>query len=282
MAAGSGAVGAWTVWGNGGFSTYASDVRQAPYDADGYTFLIGADRFFGQRFLAGFNLGYESTDTDTFYNGGGQDRDGLSVGVYGAFLINETFSFDIATGYAALDTDESRLDPGTSVRVGTSATPGAILLGNYDAQRAYFTANLNAVRTYGQWIVGARLGALHAVESQDAYTEIGGAGARSIRRRHIDLTQAYGSIDVGYAAGAFEPYAVLEYRNDLGRDDGNSAGGLPGGVRTQPTDDDEWQGGLGLRYFGGNGITGSLEWLRTEGRESFDNDSLNLNVRVPF
>ena len=282
VAAGNGAAGAWTVWGTGGFSSFESDVANAPYEADSYNLLMGADRFFGDSVVAGFNFGYENVDTETFYNGGGQDRDGITVGLYGAFLINDTFSFDVATGYSSLDTDENRLDPGTAVRVGAAATPGATLLGTYDSRRAYFTANLNAVRSYGNWVVGARLGALHAVESQDAYAESGGAGARTIRKRHIDLTQAYGSVDVGYSAGAFEPYAVLEYRNDLGRDDGNAAGGLPGGVRTQPTDDDEWQGGVGVRYFGDNGITGNLEWLRTEGRESFDNDSVSLTVRVPF
>ena len=50
------------------------------YEADTYTFLIGADRSFAERFLAGFTLGYETTDADTLYNGGDQDRDAGACG----------------------------------------------------------------------------------------------------------------------------------------------------------------------------------------------------------
>ncbi len=280
-AAAGAAGGGWSVWGSAGFAIYESTVATAPYEADTLNLLIGADRFFGERVVAGFTLGHENTDTDTLYNGGGQDRDGLLVGVYGAFLADDVFSVDVAAGYGAMDTEETRIDPGTSTRSGP-ATPGATLVGSYEADRAFFTANLNAVKAFGSWVLGGRLGMLHAVESQDRYTETGGGGARSVGNRHIDLTQAYASIDVGYSAGAFEPYVLLGYRNDLGRDDGNKAGGLPGGVRTQPSDDDEWQGGLGLRYFGASGATGSVEWLRTEGRSRFDEDTVNLTVRVPF
>ena len=89
-------------------------------------------------------------------------------------------------------------------------------------------------------------------------------------------------MDLGYAVGEFEPYALFGYRNDLDSDDGASAGGLPGGVQTTVNDDDEWRGGLGLRYFGASGITGSLEWLRTLGLEKFDEDAFTMTLRVPF
>jgi len=279
-AASSHSMAGWTVWGSAAWSGYDSTVAIAPYEADTYNLLAGADRFLGERFLVGFNLSYETTDTETRFNGGGQDRDGIGVGLYGAFLVNDVFSIDAALGYAAMDTDETRIDPGTG-RTG-APTPGALILGSYDSERAYATVNLNAVRAFGSWVLGARVGALHAVESQDAYAETGGTGRRNVGSRHIDLTQGYAGIDLGYSAGAFEPYVLLSYRNDFGRDDGNSAGGLPGGVRPQPDDDDEWQGGIGVRYFGASGITGSLEWLLTEGRDEFDEDSVTLSLRVPF
>lgn len=281
MSASAGSVGAWTLWGSGSLASYESEVAIAPYEADTYNILLGADRFFGDRLVAGFTLGYENTDTETRYNGGGQDRDGLQAGLYAAYLIDDVFSIDAAVGYAALDTDENRIDTG-AIRVGTVATPGATLRGSYDADRAFATVNLNAVKTFGNWVLGGRVGALHAVESQDSYAETGGAGARSIGKRHLDLTQAYASVDLGYAAGAFEPYVLLGYRNDLGRDDGNSAGGLPAGIRTTPSDDDDWQGGLGVRYFGSSGVSGSLEWLKTFGRDKFDEDVVTATVRVPF
>ena len=272
----------WNVWGSGGWQSYESKVNIAPYDADAVTVMLGADRFFGDSYLVGFTLGYENHDVDIDYNGGDQDRTGLQAALYGTVLLNDTFSVDAAIGYTMLDTDETRIDPGTSVRVGTTATPGARLTGSYDSDRWFATANLNALRTYGEWVVGARMGLLYAEESQDAYTEAGGGGARSIGERTVDLTQGYVSFDVGYSAGALEPYVLLGYRYDFSSDDGSSAGGLPAGIRPQPDDDDEWQGGLGVRYFGENGVSGVLEWLRTEGRKDFDSDSVTLLVGMPF
>ena len=159
MAAGAGNVGAWSVWGSGSWAGYEGRVAIAPYEADTYNVLLGADRFFSDRLLAGFMLGYENTNTTTRYNGGGQDREGLQAGLYGAYLIDDVFSMDAAIGYAALDTDENRIDTGR-IRVGTVATPGARIRGAYDAERAFASINLNAVKSFGNWILGARIGAL--------------------------------------------------------------------------------------------------------------------------
>jgi hypothetical protein len=282
MSASTGNAGAWTVWGSGAWIPYQSKLATAPYDADTYNFLLGADRVFGERVVAGFTLGYENTDINTDYNGGGQERDGLLAGVYGAYLIDDVFSVDAALGYSALDTDENRVDPGTVIRVGSVATPGVRILGSYDSDRVFGTINFNAVRSIGSWVMGGRIGALYANESQDAYTETGGAGARNIGKRRLKLGQVYASLDVGYSAGNFEPYTLLGYRYDVKSDDGSSAGGLPAGVITRTADDDDWMAGIGVRYFGDGGVAGSIEWLKTLGRDKFEEDSLTLMVRVPF
>jgi hypothetical protein len=282
MSAGADSIAGWTIWGSGSVNRYESEITAAPYEADTYNYLLGADRFFGDQFMAGFTLGYEDTDTETRYNGGDQNRNGLLLALYGAYLIDDVFSLDGTAGYQVMDTAETRIDPGTPIRVGTAATPGATIGGSYDSVRTFATVNFNAVKAFGKWVLGGRIGALHVVERQDAYAETGGAGARTIRRRHLDLTQAYASVDLGYSAGAFEPYALLGYRNDLSRDDGKSAGGLPAGVSVTSGDDDDWQAGIGVRYFGSNGVSGSFEWLTTFGRDKFDEGSIALTVRVPL
>ncbi|MCP5151889.1 MAG: autotransporter outer membrane beta-barrel domain-containing protein [Ectothiorhodospiraceae bacterium] len=279
MAAGESMLGGWTVWGSYSRSDSEGTTTLAPYDANTDGFLVGVDRLIGERFVLGATVGYERTDSNTLFNGGSQDRDGYSVAVYGAWLINDVLSLDASAGYARITTDEDRLDPNN----------GRTLTADYDAERGFVTANLNAVKAFGPVVVGGRVGWLYTAESQDAFTERGCAprqagvcAARTVGERHVDLGQVYAGVDVGYGIGDFEPYAIAIYRNDLGRDDGASAGGLPGGVRPQPDDDDELQLGLGVRYFGGNGITGSLEWLRTNGRASYDDDAFSLTVRVPF
>ena len=105
---------------------------------------------------------------------------------------------------------------------------------------------------------------------------------RAIGKRHIDLGQALIGFDLAYRANQFEPYATFTYSNDLGRDNGTRAGGLPGSVgATQPTDDDEVQTGIGVRYFGAR-YSGTFEWTRTFGRDTFDADSLLFTLRADF
>lgn len=51
---------------------------------------------------------------------------------------------------------------------------------------------------------------------------------------------------------------------------------------TQPDDKDEWEWTLGLRFFAKRNITLSAEYLRTEGRDQFDNEVWNLLARFEF
>jgi hypothetical protein len=107
--------------------------------------------------------------------------------------------------------------------------------------------------------------------------------------RDIDLTQGYIGLDVGYSFGKVEPYALAMYRKDLSRDSGNTAGGPGGGGPGGPggpgpgavtisSDRDEFQLGLGVRFFG-ESVSGSIEWLTTEGRSQFDENSITGTLR---
>ena len=66
-----------------------------------------------------------------------------------------------------------------------------------------------------------------------------------------------------------------------GRDFGDNAGGPrpgpgpggPGPGVTRSNDRNEWMLGLGLRFFG-DGVSGSVEWTTTQGRDHFDDDTV--------
>ena len=276
MAAGGGILAGYTLWGSYAYSNYESTTRLGAYEGGSENLLLGVDRFWGDRFLVGVALGYEDTDNDTTFNAGEQERDGFSFAPYALYLVNDVLSVDASVGYARIDTDQQRLN----------TTNGALITSDFEADRAFGTINLNAVYPTGNWVFGGRLGLLHAVESQDAYVETdsgpaAASQARSVGDRHVDLTQGYLSLDAAYAFGEVEPYALAAYYRDISRDDGRTAGGLPGGVVTQPNDRTEFQYGLGVRYYGA-GVSGSLEWLTTNGRENFDNDTFSVNVRIDF
>ncbi len=271
LAAGDTLGGGWGVWGNYTRAAFDSKVTVAPYDATLDAFTVGVDRLFAERWVAGLLLGYEDGRSRTFFNGGGQDSEGVLVAPYLAVLISDVFSADVSGGYTAVSYDQTRIDP----------VDGSTLVGDLDADRWFVAGNLNAVVTSGDWVLGARAGLLYIDEEQDAYSESGGPSARTLGKRNADLTQALIGFDAGYQLGDFQPYAFLTYRNDLGQDDGRSAGGLPAATGpTQADDDDEVETGFGLRYYGAQGLSGSFEWLATVGREDFDNQTLMLTLRL--
>lgn len=271
LPAGETTFGGFGVWAGYNRASFDSSFPVAPYDATLDAVTVGVDRLFQDRFLLGVAIGYEQTESRTFFNGGGQETDGVLVAPYAAWLIDEVWSVDVSGGYTALDTDQTRIDPVT----------GGILRGEFDADRWFVAGNLNAVVRHGDWVLGARAGILYTDEEQDGFDEVGGPSARSLGERNVDLTQASVGFDAGYSLGAFEPYALVGYRNDLSRDDGRDAGGLPAATGpTQADDDDEVEVGLGLRYFGDGALSGGFEWIWTTGREDFDNNSLMLTLRL--
>jgi hypothetical protein len=273
-------LGGWGAWVNYRGSWYDSDFvfnnESLAYDADTDRGTVGLDRFIYDHFLIGLSLGYEDTDTDTFYNGGGQDSDGFTIAPYGAWLINDNFSIDVSGGYTPLEYDQDRISP----------TDGTTTSSSFDADRWFFATNLNALAIVNNWVLGGRVGLLYTQEQQDGYVETGSAASaaagtvRTVDDRDIDLTQLVLGGDIAYSFGTLEPYALLIYRNDISRDNGEDAGGLPGTFTSvQPDDDDEIEAGFGFRLFSSFGVTSSFEWSIIEGRDSFDGHNVSLTIR---
>lgn len=272
----------WNIWGsyNGNdfngdiplvnaFDGLGNPVPLASYDADINSFMVGFDTLLNSQLVLGLAIGYEDGDIFTAYNGGNNESDGFTVTPYLAYLINETYSIDVSAGYSRLSYDTDRIDN----------TNGNSILGSFDSDRWFFASNLNIAKAYDKFFINGRIGYLYTEEEQDSYTETGGPTARTLGTRHIDLSQLIIGVDIAYSMGAFEPYIIASYLNDLSRDDGFSAGGLPGGVNFTVNDDDEIQSGIGVRYFG-DGISGTLEWTKTFGRSFFDGDVIMATLRA--
>lgn len=274
--------GNWSVWANISTTEYDADipltnaldglgnpVPQANYDGDLDNLLIGADALIGNQFLLGIAISYEENDITTDYNGGDNKSDGFTISPYAAYLFNDIFSIDVSAGYSSLDYRTDRIDN----------TNGNTIKGSFDADRWFVASNLNAIVNHNNWYFSGRIGYLYTEEDQDDYTETGGPTARTLPDRHIDLSQVIIGIDVAYNFGWYEPYAIITYLNDINADDGSSAGGLPGNTDASVNDDDEVQTGIGLRLFDNN-VSGTLEWNRVIGRDTFDSDTLMFTLRA--
>ena len=278
VAAASGATGllppepsGWAVWASYGRSRFEGEVSIAPYKADLDSYRVGADRIFAQRYVGGLALAAERMDTKTRFNGGGQDADALMVMPYFMVVLSDNFSLDVNAGFGKNKIDQHRVDPAN----------GARLVSNYDGERRFWSVTLNGSHNVDSWVLGGRVGYLHSREEQDGYTESGGPSVRTVRDRVIKLGQLFVGADVAYQVSSrFEPYASLMLRRDLTRNDGGTAGGLPNAVgNPQPTDKTGYDWTIGVRLYVQRGITASLEYMRTEGRDRFENQAINLLAR---
>lgn len=271
----------FAMWGSYSYADFDSDFAFAgtslAYDAHAHNVLGGIDRLFAGRYLVGLAGGWQSVDSDTDFNGGGQDNDGYTIAPYVAVLLTDIFSVDATAGYSWLDYDQDRISP----------ADGTDIEASFDAERWFAATNLNALMTFGNWVFGAKVGYLYTDEQQDGYLETGSAASaaaarlRTVRTRNIDLSQGVVGGDIGYSFGRFEPYVMALYRNDLSRDDGESAGGLPVAFTSvQPDDDDEVEINVGVRYYTTWGVSGAIEYSRVEGRQDFDSDTFMFTLRA--
>jgi len=270
------------LWGNYSYNDFDSDFAfqgtSLAYDADAHNVLGGFDRLFGERVLLGVAFGYQWLETDTRFNGGGQDSDGFTVAPYAAVLLSDIFSIDVSGGYSSLEYDQSRISP----------ADGTGIEANFDSDRWFVATNLNAFLPVDRFIFGAKIGYLYTEEDQDAYLETGSTASanagllRTVASRNIDLEQLVVGGEIAYDAGNnFEPFFIAEYRNDLSRSNGNGAGGLPGNfTAVQAGDDDEVQLSAGFRYYTNWGVTTSFEYQRVEGRKDFDSNLYMLTLRT--
>ena len=259
-------------------SDFDSDVRGARYDAQADNLQVGADRMLGQDWLLGIAVGAENTETQTRYNGGGQQTDGFTLTGYASHWLDEACSLNFMLGYASLSTDQTRIDPDES-------NPGNPAIGraSYDASRLLADFSGSLLRQSGRWIGGSRLGLLYARESIDAYTETGLNSPRSVGKSQPELLQFHVSGEATRSFRHLDVYGLMGYRYDISRDEGQVAGGLPAGQeKTVPDDKDEVELALGARMFRGNGFAASLEWLETLTRDDFSNSSITLLLRMEF
>ncbi|MEQ8659775.1 MAG: autotransporter outer membrane beta-barrel domain-containing protein, partial [Gammaproteobacteria bacterium] len=270
------------MWGSYSYNDFDSDFvfqgNSLAYDADAHNVLAGFDRLFQNRYLLGVAFGYQWLDTSTRFNGGGQESDGFTVAPYAAVLLSDIFSLDVSGGYSALEYDQDRISPADGTGIEAS----------FDSDRWFVATNLNAFLPVDRFIFGAKIGYLYTEEDQDRYLESGSTASanagllRTVASRNIDLEQLVVGGEIAYDAGnQFEPFFIAEYRNDLSRDNGNGAGGLPGNfTAVQAGDDDEVQLTFGLRYYTTWGVTSSFEYQRVEGRSDFDSDLFMFTLRA--
>jgi hypothetical protein len=255
-------IGAWVSYS---YSDYDNDLISTAYDGNRHTVLGGIDFAPWESTVLGIAVGYEDGDTDTTFNLGELETDGYTIAPYFGYLFTDTWSVNFSFGYSDLEYDQFRTDPITGGRVTSSP----------DAERWFGMFNLNGLTTYGNWILGGRVGTLWARSEVDAFVESDGTSVTEARSK-------LGSWSIGgdaaYSFGEFEPFVSATYEYDYSMTE------IAVTTGPQPDNDrDDVLFAAGLRYFGANnGISGNLNWTRRLGRENFDEDIFTASIRIDF
>jgi hypothetical protein len=255
-------IGAWVSYS---YSDYDNDLSSTAYDGNRHTVLGGIDFAPWESTVIGIAVGYEDSDTDTTFNLGELETDGYTIAPYFGYLFTDTWSVNFSFGYSDLEYDQFRTDPITGGRVTSSP----------DADRWFGMFNLNGLTTYGNWILGGRVGTLWARSEVDAFVESDGTAVTEARSKLG--TWSIGG-DAAYSFGEFEPFVSATYEYDYSMTE------IAVTTGPQPDNDrDDVLFAAGLRYFGANnGISGNLNWTRRLGRENFDEDIFTASIRVDF
>ncbi len=263
MNAGDGGI-PYGIWGNYTYTNFENDLSSTAFDGSSHSLLGGVDYSPIKNAILGVSIGYGMTDVDTTFNLGNQENDTFTIAPYFGMLINETWSVDASFGFSRVNTDQFRTAPGTTTQITSSPT----------ADRWFGAVNLNGVTYINDWIIGGRVGVSRARNVTDSFVESNGIVVPKIINQLGTLSIGG---DIAHSFGKYEPFVSLTYENDYRITKIAVVSGA------QPSNDrDDFLLGIGVRYFGDNGLSGNLEWNKRLGRTNFEEDIFNFSLRADF
>ncbi len=252
------------VWLNYNYTATENDFSRTAFESDSHNIIGGADYSPTNDYILGIAFSYESSETDTTFNQGNLESDGITFVPYLGILFNDTWSMDASFGYSWLSNDQYRVATGTTTRI-TS---------NPDSNRWFYSMNLNGITYYNNWIIGGRAGVLFAENETEAFSESDGT---SVFERETTLGELAIGGDIAYSFSEFEPYLGAVYEYDFVFDEIVLTNGL------QPANDrDDILLSGGFRYFGKQGLTANFEYSKRLLREEFVEDSIRMTVRYDW
>ncbi len=265
LSAGEGARWPLGVWGGYTRSDPENTFELTAFDSTFDLFIGGVDVSPVENVIVGVTLGVENANADTFFNAGKQKSKGVTLGPYFGALINDWLSIDGAATFTWTDFDQFRTDP----------TSGSTVSSSPDGHRSFITGGLNGTKAIDDWLFTARVGALWASDTVDAFQESDGT---SVPRTATKLGQLRIGAEVAHAFTVFEPYVGAIFEYDYSRSGLTLSPGLP-----QPSDDDTGLVlNIGVRFYGSETLSGSLEFSRVLGRSDFEQDTFTFLLRGDF
>jgi hypothetical protein len=238
----------FSAWGDTTATFYLKNDTAA-FANQGYTVtgLTGLDYAYGERWLFGFNAGYERTQLEVQAFGGTKIEDGPVVGPYLSYIFGPHVAADSSFTYA---------------RLGNSFTGAS----SFDADRFTGAGNIDLFADSGGFKLSGVIGYLYAAENP-------ATAAVPAVINGFPTSQDYGAVkvstEIAYPLGDAEPYLPLAYTYET----------------TRPVDDvgrNTLTLGIGLRYHFSDALNGSLQATDDELRTHSRDDSVSANLRLSF
>lgn len=294
-----GADGANALWTNGRWDHIKDDTTGGKWDANLYSFALGFDHRFNQRFLAGVAVHYQYMRGDTAFNQGNIRDHGYGVTPYLTFKATEWLDLDLIAGYSRFTKKRTRTQMANIPNNNGTTGIGQKVSGSPKSDRYFASLFANFSHRVQKWDFLGRLGYLHAQDNQKSFTENNGDQYNKLKTKINRLSLR---LQAGYKINEMvSPYLFALYARDLTQtkhglasslDGGQFQGGFPGaangGAATLAIANPEeniskntWGAGLGLRFNTGKRLSGGLEYQYSANKKVKTN-TVNLNVKYKF
>ena len=263
MSAGDGdrpPIGAWAGYS---FTDSSNDFTTTAFSSDRHTAILGLDTMPSDNLLLGLSVSLERAKTKTRFNSGEQNATAISVTPYAGYLLSDWLTLDAALGFGSVSTDQFRTLGATRISSDLHST------------RIYGSLNATGTWAFDRLLASSRVGFLYATQDDDRFLESNGAAVADSRAKVGRLLLGG---ELAYSLAAWEPYVSGTFEHDFT----SSKAAATAGVAQPKNDDTDLLFAVGLRYYGKNDLSGSLEYNTILGRRNLEEDNFSANVRWKF
>jgi Autotransporter beta-domain len=154
-----------SLWISTAINNLENDFSRTPFYGVTQNLLVGFDLTRSNKYVAGVSLGYEASNFTTAFNAGNEKTRGFNINPYFAWLLSDTWSWDLILGYGDFETRQTR-----ALGVGFPNAPLAVT-SDFSSKRGLASSNLTNVSTFGNWKLTGSLGFLWSRKESDSYRE---------------------------------------------------------------------------------------------------------------
>lgn len=153
-----------SLWINSSFSSLKNTFSRTRFDGDIQMIMAGYDRTVSDQYTLGVALGYQTSTLITRFNTGDEKTKGFNISPYFAYLLSDTWSFDLSLGHGKFSTTQSRT-------IGNVPVTSLTINNDFASTRSFLATNLTNVSAMGNWNLTGSVGIFAAKLKQDGFVD---------------------------------------------------------------------------------------------------------------